>query len=82
MRVLTERQLLEGTALGFGEEEENDHNLKGQPAGVNNQPAPLDALKAYGVHVGGEESGSTAVELEPRDTAGTIKVGEDLDEVG
>lgn len=54
---LTPCKLLKRTAMGFGEEEEDEHNLVRQPDDVGNEVLPLDIGKSNRVDEGVEECG-------------------------
>jgi hypothetical protein len=79
---LTERQLLESSAGRLGKDQIDKRHLESQPAAIHQQPPPADILQADWVHIGCKEARASAVELEPRDTSGATKVGEDFDQVG
>lgn len=79
---LTECQFLQGAIRRLGEEDEDEDNLEREPADVDEEPLPRNAVEPDGVDVRREEAGAAAEELEEGDTARAEVEGVELDEVG
>jgi hypothetical protein len=61
-----EGELFERAAVGFGEHEIDEDNLKGEPAAVRNKPLPLHALQTDRVDKSRKEARRSRKELEDR----------------
>jgi hypothetical protein len=79
---LTESQLLKCAPGGFRPQEVDENCLNDDPAAVHKEKLPTDLAQAYWVHVGSEELGSFASELEDSYASCSLSVREDLDKVG
>jgi hypothetical protein len=77
-----EGKLLESAAAGLGVQEVDDGKLKGDPAAVDGEVAPLDGVEGNRVDVGREETGELAKDLLHTDTTAAVGVGPELDKVG
>ena len=78
----TERQLLQRPSRSLREHEVDENDFEGKPAAVRDQIPPAYIVEADGVHEGGEEGGETAEQLESGNSAGSLGVRPELNEVG
>ena len=82
MIALTESQLLQGASVCLWVEEVDEAELKEDPATVDGKELPADGGEGNGVDVGGEETSEFSENLLDSNTHGTLRVGEEFDEVG
>ena len=80
-QALTETQLLQSTIGCLWEHEIDKDDFKGDPSAEDKEIFPGDALDANGVDEGGEEICATSPELEERNSASSLCVWEEFDEI-
>lgn len=79
---LTESQFFQGAVVRFREQKVDENDLECDPAGVCDEIFPSDCSKGDRIHKCGEEVGSSPKELKESDSPGTLRVREQLDEIG
>lgn len=80
--ILTEGQFFQRPARSLWVHEVDEQKLKRDPAAVNGQEFPVYGRESDRVHVVREETADFTEDLFDSDTAGSLGVGEELDEVG
>lgn len=80
-QALTETQLLQSTIGSLREHKIDKDDFKGDPCAEDKQILPRDALDSNGVDESGEEICATSPELEERNSASSLCVGEEFDEI-
>lgn len=81
MGIRTEGKLLEGAAAGLGVEKVDDEELKGDPAAVDGEIPPPNGVEGDRVDVGGKEARKLAEDLLDGDTAASLGVGPEFNQV-
>lgn len=78
---LTESKLFQRTTAGLRIEEEDNAKLEEDPATVNGKVSPGDCAEGDGVDVGGEETSELAKNLLNANTAASLGIRPELDQV-